>query len=74
MLDHGHPNALSYPIWKVFAEASLVVRRINAQLAAEVSLLQLALSSIPNKSVKPAATRNAAQALKQQLKELTDGE
>ncbi|WP_176477700.1 hypothetical protein [Mesorhizobium sp. WSM3866] len=51
-----------------------MVRRINAQLAAEISLLQLALSSIPNKSVKPAATRNAANVLKQQLKELTDGE
>ncbi|RWF33718.1 MULTISPECIES: hypothetical protein [unclassified Mesorhizobium] len=73
MLDHGHPNAPSYPISKVFAEAGFVVRRINSQMASEISLMQLALSSIPNESVKPAFFRNAAKQLAQQLKELTDG-
>lgn len=74
MLDHGHPNALSYPVSKVFAEASFVVRRINAQMASEISLLQLALSSIPNQSVKIAATNRAAKELANQLKVLIHGQ
>ncbi|RWO06286.1 MAG: hypothetical protein EOS07_21845 [Mesorhizobium sp.] len=73
LLDHGHPTALTYPVWMVFAEASYVVKRINAQMASEISLLQMALSSIPNMSVKPAATKKAAKELTKQLKGLIDG-
>ncbi len=58
----------------VFAEASIVVRRINAQLAAEISLLQMALSSVPNMSVKPSGTKAAADRLTKQLKGMIDGE
>lgn len=74
MLDHGHPNALSYPVWKVFAEARFVVRRINAQMASETLLLQMALSAVPNQSVKPAHTNRAAKELKNHLKGMLDGE
>ena len=73
LLDHGHPTALSYPIWKVFAEANYVVNRMNAQMASEISLMQMALSSIPNQSVKPAATKRAAKELTKHLKGLMDG-
>lgn len=74
MLDHGHPNALSYPVWMVFVEASFVVKRINAQMAAETSLLQMALSTVPNQSTKPAFWTRAAKALKEHLKGMVDGE
>ena len=57
----------------VFAEANIVVKRINAQMASEISLLQMALSSIPNMSVKPAATRKAAKELAKHLKGMIDG-
>lgn len=73
MLDHGHPNALAYPVWKVFAEAEFVVRRINAHLATQTSLLQMALSSIPNMSVKPSGTKKAVEALSKFLKDMWDG-
>ena len=58
----------------VFAEAEHVVRRINAQMASEISLLQLALSSIPNMSVKPSGTKKAAKELTKVLKGLIHGE
>lgn len=74
LLDHGHPRASFYPIWKVSAEAGIVVRRLNAQMATEISLLQMALSSIPNMSVKASATKKAAKELQKQLKGLIDGE
>jgi len=74
LLDHGHPTALNYPIWKVFAEANYVVSRMNAQMAAQISLLQMALSSIPNQSVKPAATKRIAKELMKHLKGMLDGQ
>ncbi|UVK46817.1 hypothetical protein BPNPMPFG_002527 [Mesorhizobium sp. AR07] len=74
LLDHGHPNALRYPVSMVFAEAGYVVKRINAQMAAQTSLLQMALSTIPNESVKPAATQKAAKELMKHLKGMIDGE
>lgn len=73
LLDHGHPRASLYPIWKVSAEAGIVVRRLNAQLATEISFLQMALSTMPNMSVKASATKNAAKELQKQLKGLIDG-
>ena len=58
----------------VFAEATYVVKRINAHLAAQTSLLQMALSTIPNMSVKPGATKRAAKELTAHLKGMIDGE
>ncbi|QPC91450.1 hypothetical protein [Mesorhizobium sp. INR15] len=74
MVDHGHPDALSYPIWKVFEEASFVVKRINAHMAMQTSLLQMALSTIPNMSVKDSARKTAARELSKHLKGMIDGE
>ncbi|WP_139789140.1 hypothetical protein [Manganibacter manganicus] len=74
MLDHGHPNALSYPICKVSEEASLVVKRIDAQMATQISLMQMALSSIPNMSVKESFTKKAAKTLTKYLKDMIGGE
>lgn len=73
LLDHGHQSALSYPVQMVFAEAQIVVSRMNAQMASEASLLQLAISTIPNMSIKAAATKRAVKAFKDQLEALTDG-
>lgn len=58
----------------VFAEANIVVRRINAQLAAETSLMQMALSTIPSMGVDVKFTKRAAAELTKQLKGMIDGE
>lgn len=57
----------------VFAEASYVVSRINAHMAMETGLLQMALSSVPNMSVKANATKKAAAELVKMLKAMKDG-
>ena len=57
----------------VSAEAKYVVSRINAQMAAETGLLQMALSSIPNMGVKSAATKKAAAELVKTLKAMKNG-
>jgi hypothetical protein len=49
LLDHGHPHASSYPIGLVWDEAQLVERRMNARLADELLLTQLAVASIFDK-------------------------
>ncbi len=51
-----------------------MVNRINAQMATEITLLQMALSSIPNMSVKGSATKRAAKDLHKLLKGMIDGE
>lgn len=43
-------------------------------MATQTTLLQMALSSIPNQSVKASATKNAAKQLHKQLKDMLDGE
>ncbi|MER9524084.1 hypothetical protein NKI96_10910 [Mesorhizobium sp. M0292] len=50
-----------------------MVKRINAQMAAETSLLQMALSTVPNQSVKAAHTNRAVKELTKHLKGMTDG-
>ncbi|NSZ73945.1 hypothetical protein EM858_14635 [Agrobacterium sp. CNPSo 2736] len=74
MLDHGHPSAWFYPVCKVFVEARFVVDRINAQMASEAALLQMAISTIPNQSVKKASTKKAQEDFRKQLKVLNNGE
>jgi hypothetical protein len=73
LLANGHSRASSYPVWMVAAEAKIVTNRINAQLATHISLMQMVLSSIPNMSVKPAATRKSAKELAVKLREMVDG-
>lgn len=51
-----------------------MVDRINAQMASEAALLQMAISTIPNQSVKPASTKKAQKAFQSQLKVLNNGE
>ena len=74
LLDHGHLHAWNYPLSMVFAEAKIVSDRINAHLAAETSLLQLALSSIPNQSVDNRQTRSTAKELRTTLRKMINGE
>lgn len=57
----------------VFAEASYVVSRINTHMATQTGLLQMALSSVPNMGVKPAATKKAAAELVKILKAMKNG-
>lgn len=73
LLSHGHHKASTYPVWMVFVEADIVVARVNAHLASEIALLQMALSSIPNQSVKPSATKKVANELKKQIKDMLNG-
>lgn len=63
-----------YPVCEVSAEALRIVGRINQQMAAEAGLLQMALSTIPNQSMKDAARKKAVKAFEKRLKDLTDGE
>lgn len=73
-MDHGHPHAWFYPVSRVFVEARFVVNRINVQMAGEAGLLQMAISTIPNESMKESARKKAVKAFQEQLKDLTDGE
>ena len=65
---------MRYPVAMVSVEASFVAKRIGVQLASEISLLQMALSTVPNMNVKPAGTKRAAKELTDLLKGLMDGE
>lgn len=51
-----------------------MVDRINAQMASEAALLQMAISTIPNQSVKKASTKKAQEDFRKQLKVLNNGE
>ena len=73
LLEHGHPFAWRYPLWMVFDEAQIVTSRLNMQMASQISLIQMALSSIPNEMIKPAATKKAASQLTKVLKEMIGG-
>lgn len=46
LLEHGHPEALSYPIGRVWEEAELVVERINSLEATRATLFQMAASTL----------------------------
>ena len=58
----------------VFAEAKLVARRLDVQLASQMTLMQLALSTQPNMNVKPAATKRLVKSFEKMVKGLFDGE
>lgn len=65
---------MRYPVGMVFVEASIVAKRIGVQMASQTSLLQMALSTIPNMNVKPAGTKRAAKDLGNVLKDMMNGE
>ncbi len=70
LLSHGHTDAWSYPLGLLFLEAGIVVDRLNTQAATDASLLQLAISTIPNMSVKPTATKKLAATFQKTVKAL----
>lgn len=65
---------MRYPVGMVSVEASIVAKRYDVRLAAQIGLMQAALSTIPNMNVTAAATSKAAKRLEKMLKELLDGE
>ena len=65
-MDHGHPEASSYPFGMVWDEAESSVDRINAQTVTETVLMQMAVGSILSKK--------AGAELKKILKGLSSGE
>ena len=65
---------MRYPVGMVFVEAGIVAKRIGVQMASQTSLLQMALSTIPNMNVKPAGTKRAAKDLGNVLKDMMNGE
>ncbi|MDX0622903.1 hypothetical protein GOD54_23675 [Sinorhizobium medicae] len=46
---NGHPDALFYPVHRVWEEVDLVVTRTNHTLATETLLIQMAVSSLFSK-------------------------
>lgn len=60
LLAHGHPHAWRYPLPVIAAEAELVEARLNAHLAHQATLTQMAFSSVPNMGVKPESTKKIA--------------
>lgn len=46
LLANGHPEAWTYPVGRVYVEASFVGERIDAAEANAVTLLRLAVSTI----------------------------
>lgn len=57
----------------VSEEAKIVAHRLNVELASQVSLIRMAVSTIPNQSVKPQSTNKAAKEFTARLKEMVDG-
>ena len=51
LLDHGHPNAGSYPLGLLGQEAELVVERLNRLEATRTALLQMAVGSVLSEKV-----------------------
>lgn len=70
LLDHGHPDAWSYPVGFLFEEAAVVRERLDGLLATQAGLMQMALCSVPNMSVKPTATKKAVARFNDLLKRL----
>lgn len=64
-MANGHPDAVQYPIHKVWEEADLVTSRLNQVMATETLLLQMAVSSLFNKE--------AGREFSKIIKRLTDG-
>jgi hypothetical protein len=72
-LASGHPDAWNYSIGVVTAEAKLVSQRLDVQLAQKIGLQQMMISSVPNMSVKPAASNRLAKELVKTLKAMFNG-
>lgn len=65
---------MRYPVGMVSVEAGFVAKRLSVQLATQTSLIQMALSSVPNMNVKKGGTDRVAKELQKLLKEMLDGE
>lgn len=74
LLDHGHSDAASYPIGMVTDEAALVVARTSAEQAALATLVQAALTTVPNMNVKPSSTKKAAGLFQRIIKMMSGAE
>lgn len=64
-MSEGHPDALNYPVHRVWEETELVVARTNQILATETLLTQMAVSSLFSKE--------AGRDFNKLIKRLTDG-
>jgi hypothetical protein len=49
LIDHGHPEAMSYPVGMVWDESRLVIERLNGFEVTRATLLQMAVSSMFSK-------------------------
>lgn len=58
----------------VSEEAKIVTHRLNTQMASQISLIQMAISSVPSMGVSASATKKAAKDLKTLLKDMVDGD
>jgi len=71
LLDHGHPEAWSYPLGFLWLESTLVSDRVNALAAQQAQLMQLAVSTIPNMSVKSSGTKSMLELFRKTMKMMT---
>lgn len=68
MLAAGHSQAKSYTLGMVEMEAVIVAKRNHLNAVSQAALYQLAISTIPNESVKAESTKKAAKKFDEILK------
>ncbi|MNK37380.1 hypothetical protein D3C87_559460 [compost metagenome] len=65
LVDHGHPEAMQYPIAMLWDESDLVIERLNGQAITQAVLFQMAAGSLLSK--------DAAREFKKIVTGLNDG-
>lgn len=72
LLNHGHPEAWSYPVGFLVAETQLVIERINHQEALRARLTSAAVSAAPNGMLTGRSQKKLMAAFDKLLKLLTE--
>lgn len=66
LMSEGHPDAAHYPIALLWSEATIAQQRVNVQHATTASLMQSVIATV-------LGGKEAHEALRRTLKDLTDG-
>lgn len=73
LLDHGHPEAWSYPLGLVVQETTIIVDRENQREALRARLIQAAVSATPNGFLDGKSLKKMQDAFGSILKKLGGG-
>lgn len=57
LFEHGHVDAMSYPLGRVYDEANFITERQNARMSTEALLLQQAVGALLEKKVRKQFTK-----------------